>query len=444
MPLKILIALAMVNKSPVATCRGCLKGAGIHVCCSAGPEHKPLFMYGLHRLRGEFQPLFDTDTLQSRAAGVERRPPIKKFHNVCRCRLAAGWKRERLYLGIREMLFTLTAPACSPASHAVISFLVGSACRRRRTCRVLRCFDFASGCKGTDGETGWLVAVQVQKKSWEQCIECIEWWGKGRLKGRLTKTTRGKRRRWRARGEEGNSRPRRTGSQAWVWRRGPSRRCGVERSVSAHESPEGGFSAEDPRGMEKGRKRRREGRTKGSEEGKIPLAPERRSKRMKRARGERGKVWTMTQGHEPHGDGGGREELLIRACGVSYGYHRTGSVLPSWLRLSRHATAAAPSGRKTAAMLYRRAENGARGGGGCQGELGVKFTPKGSFLNAFIKQRCLRTSIRVRVRFSPFSLCATDSVILGLRDQSRSRARPSAGPESAPGCVRPDGLSFRP
>ncbi len=39
-------------------------------------------------------------------------------------------------------------------------------------------------------------------------------------------------------------------------------------------------------------------------------------------------MWTMTQGHEPHGDGGGREELLIRACGISYGYHRTDSVLP--------------------------------------------------------------------------------------------------------------------
>lgn len=44
----------------------------------------------------------------------------------------------------------------------------------------------------------------------------------------------------------------------------------------------------------------------------------------------------MTQGHEPHGDGEGREELLIRACGISYGYHRTDSVLPPWLLLSRH------------------------------------------------------------------------------------------------------------
>lgn len=64
------------------------------------------------------------------------------------------------------------------------------------------------------------------------------------------------------------------------------------------------------------------------------------------ARQERkwGKVWTMTQGHRPHGDGEGREELLIRACGLSYGYHRTGSVFSPWLLLTRHPAAVTPSG----------------------------------------------------------------------------------------------------
>lgn len=36
MPLKILIALAMVNKSPVATYRRSPNGVGTHICCAAG------------------------------------------------------------------------------------------------------------------------------------------------------------------------------------------------------------------------------------------------------------------------------------------------------------------------------------------------------------------------------------------------------------------------
>lgn len=62
----------------------------------------------------------------------------------------------------------------------------------------------------------------------------------------------------------------------------------------------------------------------------------------------------MTQGYEPHGDGEGREELLIRACGISYGYHRTDSVLSPRLRLSRHPAAVTPSGtakHKPASLL---------------------------------------------------------------------------------------------
>lgn len=46
--------------------------------------------------------------------------------------------------------------------------------------------------------------------------------------------------------------------------------------------------------------------------------------------GERGKVWTVTQGHEPHGDGEGRKELLIWPCGISYDYHRIDRVFPPW------------------------------------------------------------------------------------------------------------------
>lgn len=55
-------------------------------------------------------------------------------------------------------------------------------------------------------------------------------------------------------------------------------------------------------------------------------------------KGEWAKVRTMTQGRGAHGSGGGseggggrergrREELLIRACGISCSYHRTDGVL---------------------------------------------------------------------------------------------------------------------
>lgn len=86
------------------------------------------------------------------------------------------------------------------------------------------------------------------------------------------------------------------------------------------ESSEGGYSVEFPCGTTA---RRKEGGKEGRRKGRILVAWRDR---------EREKVWTMTQGHEPHGDEGGREggrqELLIRACGISYGYHRTDSVLP--------------------------------------------------------------------------------------------------------------------
>lgn len=44
--------------------------------------------------------------------------------------------------------------------------------------------------------------------------------------------------------------------------------------------------------------------------------------------GESGKVWTMTQGHEAHGDGGGTEELLIAACGIAHRHHGAGERSP--------------------------------------------------------------------------------------------------------------------
>lgn len=94
---------------------------------------------------------------------------------------------------------------------------------------------------------------------------------------------------------------------------------GVELSMLASESSEGGYSVEFPCGT--------------VAEGRDLFTSRERDRQEDR---EWGKVWTMTQGHEPHGDGEGREELLIRACGISYGYHRTDSVLPSWLLLSRH------------------------------------------------------------------------------------------------------------
>lgn len=98
------------------------------------------------------------------------------------------------------------------------------------------------------------------------------------------------------------------------------------------ESSEGGYSAEFPSGTAAAEGRKEESSPHGGKE------------RDRRGERERGKVWTMTQGHEPHGDGGGREELLIRACGISYGYHRTDSVLPPWLLLSRRPAAITPSG----------------------------------------------------------------------------------------------------
>lgn len=91
---------------------------------------------------------------------------------------------------------------------------------------------------------------------------------------------------------------------------------------------------------------------------------------------EWGKVRTMTQGHEPHGDGGGREELLIRACGISYGYHRTDGVLPSWRLLSRHPVAITPWGTSsTPAWLFE------------QGELGVKFTREAVYPQGVMKHK---------------------------------------------------------
>lgn len=88
----------------------------------------------------------------------------------------------------------------------------------------------------------------------------------------------------------------------------------------------------------------------------------------------------MTQGHEPHGDGGGREELLIRACGISYGYHRTDSVLPPWLLLSlRHPAAITPSGTSSTPIILASTER-EQSEGGDQGEPGVKFTREGFFL----------------------------------------------------------------
>ena len=84
------------------------------------------------------------------------------------------------------------------------------------------------------------------------------------------------------------------------------------------ESSEGGYSVEFPCGTAVTEGRKEESSSRRGKERQTDRQGER----------ERGKVWTMTQGHEPHGDGGGREELLIRACGISYGYHRTDSVLP--------------------------------------------------------------------------------------------------------------------
>lgn len=75
-------------------------------------------------------------------------------------------------------------------------------------------------------------------------------------------------------------------------------------------------------------------------------------------------MWTMTQGHEPHGDGGGREKLLIKACGISYSYHRTNSVLPP-MAATYHTATITPSG------------NAEQREGGDEGEPGVKFTWEG-------------------------------------------------------------------
>lgn len=94
-------------------------------------------------------------------------------------------------------------------------------------------------------------------------------------------------------------------------------------------------------------------------------------------------MWTMTQGHEPHGDGGGREELLIRACGISYGYHRTDSVLPPRLLLSRHAAAIAPLRLQSASLLPT--ENRVKVG--IQTELGVKFTWESIFFFFILSSR---------------------------------------------------------
>lgn len=76
----------------------------------------------------------------------------------------------------------------------------------------------------------------------------------------------------------------------------------------------------------------------------------------------------MTQGHEPHGKGG-REKLLIKACGISYSYHRTSSVFPQWLppTIQQPIT---PSGKE------------AHREGGDEVEPGVKFTREGLVLKA--------------------------------------------------------------
>lgn len=73
-------------------------------------------------------------------------------------------------------------------------------------------------------------------------------------------------------------------------------------------------------------------------------------------------MWTMTQGHEPHGDGGGREELLIRACGISYGYHRTDSVLPPMAAAQPPSLPQAPAERQSASLYQP--QNGAKVGSG--------------------------------------------------------------------------------
>lgn len=91
-------------------------------------------------------------------------------------------------------------------------------------------------------------------------------------------------------------------------------------------------------------------------------------------------MWTMTQGHEPHGDGEGREELLIRACGISYGYHRTDSVLPPWLLLSRHRSLRHQLNAETSLAF-------AKSKCGDQGEPGVKFTQDSFFLESSHQSR---------------------------------------------------------
>lgn len=159
------------------------------------------------------------------------------------------------------------------------------------------------------------------------------------------------------------SRPWRTGIQAWVWWGGlcwlERGWCGVELSILVSESSEGGYSVELGRLLLKEESSSRRGK-----------------ERERKTDGEWGKVRTMTQGHEPHGDGGGREELLIRACGISYGYHRTDGVLPSWRLLSRHPVAITPWGTSsTPAWLFE------------QGELEVKFTREAVYPQGVMKHK---------------------------------------------------------
>lgn len=69
----------------------------------------------------------------------------------------------------------------------------------------------------------------------------------------------------------------------------------------------------------------------------------------------------MTQGHEPHGDGGGREKLLIKVLRNSYSYHRTDSVIPP-MADAYITTSLTPFGNQEQTQ------------GGVQGEPGVRFT----------------------------------------------------------------------
>lgn len=143
----------------------------------------------------------------------------------------------------------------------------------------------------------------------------------------------------------------------WAWK---AERCGVELYLNASEwVMEGRPRCWVPR-WDSRRRRRCCRRRQPGPSSRLVKEGAKRERRTDKGERQGGKVWTMTQGREPHGDGEGREELLIRACGISCSYHRTDSVPPSWPLLSRRPPAISPSGTGSTRITFSVQELGKR------------------------------------------------------------------------------------